>query len=685
MHRALIDTMRRIPLPVWLTYLVTLTGYLLASQVPELRLWGVSHFSYLPSIVQWFLVPGLLIAPLLLCSRKPEPEHPTLGTDHFQGVRPWLISSSLITTLFGAVFYFLRARTFFLGDGYTCLSQMARETPLIKYREVGESLVHAWVKGLADGNPEQAALTAYQLVSIGSGVLFVIVILVGAGFLFNRHQERWLFSLGMLSGGYMLLFFGYVENYSLFVLSVAVFVILGLLAARGLLNGWWLILLVAIASFFHVLGATLLPAAVFLWSHTTATGQRFRRLRPRRRYSIHASILLVSAAVFYYFYTSAFIVRFVLLPIGENRFTVEGYTASSFDHLIDYGNLILLLCPGILVVAASAGFCQIRSSLQLPAYRFLAISIATTMGAMFFIDPKLGLPRDWDLFSFCGVPLVAAVCFFLIDRRDQMRSLWKPAILVTLLGIVSLGVRAANFAQPFTGAQIAVDYSKLDVRRGMAWRRVLQDFYTEHHDFIRADAEYERYFADFPEYHLNETGLELLQAGRIAEAETFFQRSLAINPQYVAALYNLGLCCLQTEQFSEAVDTLEMAARLGPDKSEVFSKLGQAYFKIDAHAEAEKAWKRSLHLLPGRPEPLIGLLNLYKRTQQEELFYKYLIEVAAMDNTPVQYSLQVAEYHLKAGETTKAVDALKHATTKGLDSTHLDSIIAKYPALLNHF
>ncbi len=43
-------------------------------------------------------------------------------------------------------------------------------------------------------------------------------------------------------------------------------------------------------------------------------------------------------------------------------------------------------------------------------------------------------------------------------------------------------------------------------------------------------------------------------------------------------------------------------------------------------------------------------------TQQEDLFYKYLIMVAPIDGTPIEYSLQVAEYHLKTGAIIEAAE-----------------------------
>ncbi|MCK4461803.1 MAG: hypothetical protein KAW46_08350, partial [candidate division Zixibacteria bacterium] len=129
-----------------------------------------------------------------------------------------------MTAASAVLFYFLRARTHFLGDGYTLLSSLATDqATAMKIREYGESLLHIWLENLIGGDGQAAALLSYQIISIAAGLLFVIVTALFASKLFERTADRVLFLLGVCTGGYMLLFFGYVENYSLFVLSVLVY------------------------------------------------------------------------------------------------------------------------------------------------------------------------------------------------------------------------------------------------------------------------------------------------------------------------------------------------------------------------------------------------------------------------------------------------------------------------------
>ena len=50
----------------------------------------------------------------------------------------------------------------------------------------------------------------------------------------------------------------------------------------------------------------------------------------------------------------------------------------------------------------------------------MAIMLVCCLGAVFVLDPKLGMPRDWDLFSFAGVPFVVlCYCLLFMTKRPM--------------------------------------------------------------------------------------------------------------------------------------------------------------------------------------------------------------------------------------------------------------------------
>jgi len=276
-------------------YYVTLATLVIGAFFPEQRIWGVNWWGYYPLWVVLVLAALGAVAPLILrfFERRWDspPENAELSD---RGLRYWLPAAGLIA-LFSLLFYLLRAETHFLGDGYALLSVLGEKSPLaLKVREVGESLVHIWSR-LALGGVGQAALIGSQIISIASGVAFLTAIGFFAGRLFERTSDRLLFLMGLASGGYMLLFFGYVEYYSLFVLSVLVFTLTGLLVSRGEANRWLMLPLLALAVFFHILGVTLIPAAVYLLVIRTRAGHAIARMKLTSR----AAIALITVCLLY--------------------------------------------------------------------------------------------------------------------------------------------------------------------------------------------------------------------------------------------------------------------------------------------------------------------------------------------------------------------------------------------------
>ncbi len=336
--------------------------------------------------------------------------------------------------LFGLLFYVLRAKTHFLGDGYLVLSNLASAAPYVKPTEWGGTALNILLKGLIGGNPEQAALLSFQGTSIGAGVLFILVAAAFTRALFERTIHRILFLLGICTGGYMLLFFGYVEYYSLFILSVMVYTLTGLLVIKGKLNRWVTIAPLFLAVFFHVMGVSLIPSVIYLLASRTRIGEFMSRQNRAVKIAAGIGLAAISVVIFGYFYSNGYTFRLALVPLIQDRFTVESYTLFSPAHLVDFLNLLLLLLPGLLLFIAVFLLAQGKGLLMRREYIYLLVLSGSVLGAIFVVDPKLGMPRDWDLFSFAGLPL-ATLCFYrLLDNRSRMPGYATIALGVTFIG-----------------------------------------------------------------------------------------------------------------------------------------------------------------------------------------------------------------------------------------------------------
>ena len=220
---------KKTELRIYLAFLCSLAFLFIASFFPEQRLWGFNEWAYIPDIWRYiYLFIGVALVILLFFTRDKLAD---ITLNHSSN-RIYLISIFLYGSALGLLFYWFKAETHFGGDGYTVLSSLASDTPLVKYREIGEAFIHLWLKN-AIGTGEAAALTSFQVLSIASGIIFVILAAMGIKHLSKNTLQRASMLVMMTSGGYMLLFFGYVEHYSIFVLSVLLFAVIGTLIAQG--------------------------------------------------------------------------------------------------------------------------------------------------------------------------------------------------------------------------------------------------------------------------------------------------------------------------------------------------------------------------------------------------------------------------------------------------------------------
>ena len=214
-------------------------------------------------------------------------------------------------------------------------------------RDLGEMWSHLWLASTLGGNTKENVLLSYQILSVTAGVLSVGLISWTAQLLFERTRDAILFALVILLSGQVLLFFGYVENYSLFALAVAGFTCVGLLAALGRLPRWTILIPLTIAIVLHVFGVIfILPAVYLLLAGGRVEKKIVASSRPAKLLIVLAAAAAAGVALWLAMDYSLFL-RIALLSLTDTRFTVQGYTLFSPDHLADFGNLLLLLLPGL--------------------------------------------------------------------------------------------------------------------------------------------------------------------------------------------------------------------------------------------------------------------------------------------------------------------------------------------------
>lgn len=663
-----------------LSSLLMLTVYLVASWFPQGRIWGLNLWAYFPSVVPWALFGGgalVVVAVWIYGNRKIRAEDDT-GQDI--NVTVFWAAIGATTLLLTVLYYYLRARTHFLGDGYTVLSLLSDPEPLVKTREYGAAWLHIGVKQLF-GEGEPAALASFRSISIGCGLLFLLSTAFLSRRLFDSNRDRILFLVGLASCGYMYNFFGYVENYSLFILTSLLYCLTGLLVALGRAPRWILPPLLGLTVLSHILGVVFLPSLIYLMLAGTGLGDRVGRLSLRTKGLIVAALSAGGIATFLHFYFNYYYFRFAIAPLLPDRFTVEGYHLFSFAHLADMANLALLLAPAVPILIVLAFATPLKSILSRREYRYLALLVLSCWAAMFIFDPKLGMPRDWDLFSFAGVPIALLSFYFLLDSRVRPKQYVSITLLMVLLGLITLFPRAVSQTNPGQSVRWFNNYAAMDKTKNMYGRTLLKKYYERRGDAAAAEQAFIRYVADYPQLVLNREGIALKNEGKCAEAIKKYRQAIELHPTFVAAYANIGMCYLSLRQFDSAAVMFQIAAGMNPYNFIVHNSLARTFYELGKYTEAEEALKLARKLSPSKLEPLVGLVQLYKKTNNLDSWLEHLNELVAYDNAPLIALTELAEYHLNHRDFMMAAPLYRRAARQGLDSTYLARLQQAYPQL----
>ena len=665
---------------IGLSSLILLTAYMVASWYPEGRIWGVNLWGYFPSIVPWTMygAGAVVVAIVWFLGRRSNQNADEAGADI--GVTIFWTATAVLTLALTGLFYYLRARTHFLGDGYTVLSLLTDPEPLVKTREYGAAMLHIWVKQLF-GEGEPAALASFQSISVGCGFLFLLSTAFLSRRLFDSNRDRILLLIGLASCGYMYNFFGYIENYSLFILTSLLYCMTGLLVALGRSPRWILLPLLGLTVLSHIFGVVFLPSAIYLMLAGTGFGARAGRMSQRSKGLFAVIMFVIGLLTFLYFYFNYYYFRFAIVPLLPNRFTVEGYHLFSHPHLLDMVNLALLLAPALPLVIALAVAMPLKSMFRRCEYRYLALLVLSCWMAVFIFDPKLGMPRDWDLFSFAGVPLALLAFYLVLDKKSRPRCYVPITLMMIVLGSMMLFPRAVSQTNPSQSVQWFNNYATLDKTKNMYGRTLLKQYYDRRDDAVAAEQEYRRYVADYPQFVLNREGLALKREGKLEDAIAKFHRAIDLHPTFVAPYANMGMCFGGLRLPDSAIAYLEIASGMNPYNWRVWNNIATAHFIKGDLYRAEKCLLKARTYGPSELDPLKGLLQVYKRTNDLDNWLATLHELTARDDTPITALTELAEYHLNHRQFIQAASLYRRAVTQGLDSTYLGQLRRNYPQL----
>lgn len=625
---------------------------LIAILFPDARLWGINHLLFLPG---WFsIVYGLLA--IAAIARFVSPFRRWAGRA-FTAVADNVVSAprypiwAVIVLSAGVLFWIFRMPTHFLGDGCEVIQNLSTPSmALHKWTEQGAIAFVALIARILPLAGEQLGEYAYAFVSVGSGVITIFFFL-GIAYESSKDAAMRLFAFVLLIGsGWLLLFFGYAENYPILWPFAAGYIYFSLryLAGKSSLLRPTLCLAAAIA--LHLM------AAVFLLSYPIllvgrGVGARIYQKHKTACKTAASLALVVAVALFAFKCQTALEFRLRFLPLIHGWPKNPSYAVLSLSHLGDILNFFFLtvpLWPAMVVMAVGK---RHRAAAD-PVGRFLAMFSIGGLIFLLLVDPKLGLPRDWDLFALTAFgPML-----YFIHRSHGFLSSHKT-ILPGLLGCAILAAApyiAANLNES-ASVKYASSLLRLDPPVAKSGMVQMAAYYHAEGKSARADSLSLALGRQFPEIGLLRKAHELVADGRLDEAQRIVNTLTRIDP-YSGELYYLrGMIALGQDDYAAAVEDFEQLARLSPYDFAVYVNLGGAYAAMGRDDRAMANFYRAYALNPESPDVLdeLAMAFLRRKIYDSALFYGG--KALAVDSRSLIGALAVGLAAAEMGDTARAI------------------------------
>ncbi|HVP35681.1 MAG TPA: tetratricopeptide repeat protein [Terriglobales bacterium] len=581
-------------------------AHFISSFFPKSRLWGINHLGYFPLwlnilitvaglsvLIPWFnqrisfyLTTLLAFAKNKFSSRK----------------YLWYLLFAFISI---PIFYFLRDRTHFLGDGAQLISLLDSGKLNIKWTEPLEVIAHLYLYRFLNLFLKVNAQTVYASISILSGAILVYFLFLFSELL-GRDDEKGLlvfFVLGTM--GAIQLFFGYAEHYTLLYLFVLAYLYFSLRFLKNKTGLMPVMLTFLLSVFSHFSAFYLFPSLFFLlWN-----GFEFRNKQKRNYFRWIITVLsLAGLSGFTIFYLeNKWMLGQVFVPLYPGNYYAPDYTMFSLPHFADLLSLQLLLSPlgVILILTFLLGLSRISKgnfSLQYKSSLFLILVALFQLGYNFILNPGLGMARDWDLFSATALGYTILGIYLLFQTLKEKAVLrYASTALIFTSFLFTLPWILINH-NPQLSINRFENLLNLDLKKSRNGRYALAQYYSARGMQKEKDKVSDEFNQKLPEINLTEIGLRFYNQGKIDAALGLLQRVVLLEPGFPEAHNFLGLAYYKTGKTEEAELEFRKTIELRPDYVDAYVNLGNLYTTSNQVDQAIKTYEKAVKLKTEEPD-----------------------------------------------------------------------------------
>jgi len=594
---------------------LVIAAHLLGATCLRRVFWGTDFFAFLPAwspVVALLAGAGLALLALRLATRPPPTGPPRAAIP----IATW----TAITALSATLFWWLRIRHTLLGDA----GPLSHNLPLGERTHPRQPLslwihhhAYVWTHRLFEAPGRSAPEVARHAVALDSVVAGVLLVPVAyrlaahlvdhgpdAGDARGRHaRDPVAVALAaglLLAQGYMQLAFGYVENYTWFMLAIALYLWAGM---RHLARGG------SVAPASAALAAAIglnISGIVFLPSLAALLARGLVRPNARRAAARDLALTLLAflglqvslASLGGFSAIEGFRYMWDLVVRGEAADRSALYVWS-WPHLRDFCAVQLLIGPfaGFFMAPAAARRLIGPHTRDGRLLFLLAAALPPFLAAWMYGDSIQGLPRDWDLFAPFAIAYTAAGIYCLASASQAQASRRR---LLALAAVVSLVHTGAWVALNTSELRSLERYKTLPASRGRT-EMVVGYWYLTHDERANAREWFQRAVAVYPANNLaqHELGLFAMDEGRYAEAIARFEIAVAARPDKGNYRLSLVDALVQAGRPAEALPQLERLTAAEPQRAELWGCTAIVLSGLGRTDQARQALERAIALAPG--------------------------------------------------------------------------------------
>ncbi len=556
-------------------------------------LWGINHLQYYDWSMR-LLVPfgsvALSAAIILMVTRL------RLSTGMNR-----LVLYGLVPLLLLLVFYFLRVRHHYLGDGVLRIVQLGLGYTLLPPEPLGY-LANVAVYQLTRVLFHLSGREAMETLSYLSGLATYLAALYFARTLCRSLEQRLIVFAVLMFSGVTLLYCGYAETYTLLPALLIFFFAAGVRTLEGRLSMLIPAFLYLLLVLFHFQFLYLIPSMLVL-------GYYQYRHKDRRSFIVSIVVLLLSLAAV------------VVIPLLSREPTqslgkylmpllpgADSYWLFSMRHILEIVDELLLtaVAPLILLVAV-----LMRRRTLLATHRtsvlFAVSALPGALALLSLLYPSLGYPSDWDLYSSAGV-VIAVVAVTLFASQEKFALTRTAAGALVAVGISSFVAYAAVMADYDTAMARQVDILSVSGEEAAYGFESIGNDLCEHGYPDQAEKMWQRSLKIMPHWRIyGNLGQLALDRGDPDAAQYYALKALALDSTNAVLYLTLGMAYLGQKRYELAEANLRRSCAMLPDKADFHHNFARCLGEEGKFAEAETEERVALKLEPGDPRFVAGL------------------------------------------------------------------------------